>query len=102
MSALGHYRTNHRRPKSTVVRFGPKADKRGYGWIVRYVPKAVVSLHAMNSRPSRSFDLLDFRIAYYLAPFRGFICDELAEFRRRHRHWHAAEIGETSFQFWIC
>jgi hypothetical protein len=26
MSALGHKRTNHRGPKSAVVRFGPKAD----------------------------------------------------------------------------
>jgi hypothetical protein len=27
MSALGHKRTSHRGPKSTFVRFGPKADK---------------------------------------------------------------------------
>ena len=32
VSALGHKRTNHRGPKSTVVRFGPKADKRMGGW----------------------------------------------------------------------
>jgi len=38
MSALGQKRTNHRRPKSAVVRFGPKADKRGNDRIVRYVP----------------------------------------------------------------
>jgi hypothetical protein len=38
MSLLGQKRTNHRRLKSTFVRFGPKADKRGYGWIVRFVP----------------------------------------------------------------
>src|SRR5450759_1189496 len=38
MSAVGQKRTNRRRPKSTFVRFGPKADKRGRDWIVRYVP----------------------------------------------------------------
>ena len=32
MSQLGQKRTNHRGPKSTVVRFGPKADiRRGIG-----------------------------------------------------------------------
>jgi len=40
MSAFGQKRTNHREPKSTVVRFSPKADKHGYGWIVRFVPGA--------------------------------------------------------------
>jgi hypothetical protein len=35
MSASGQKRTNHRRLKSTFVRFGPKADKRECGWIVR-------------------------------------------------------------------
>ena len=34
MSALGHKRTTHPRPKSTVVRYGPITDKRGRGWIV--------------------------------------------------------------------
>jgi hypothetical protein len=38
---MGHKRTNRRRPKSTVVRFGPKADKRGCGWNVRSVPIAI-------------------------------------------------------------
>jgi hypothetical protein len=37
---MGHKRTNHHGLKSTFVRFGPKADKRGRGWIVRYVPIA--------------------------------------------------------------
>jgi len=35
MSALGHKRTKRPGPKSAVVRFGPKADKRGRDWIVR-------------------------------------------------------------------
>ena len=35
MSQLGLKQTNHRRPKSIVVRCCPKADKRGRGWIVR-------------------------------------------------------------------
>jgi hypothetical protein len=42
LSLMGHKRTNHRGPKSTFVRFGPKADKRGDGWIVRYVPQATL------------------------------------------------------------
>jgi len=33
-------RTTHPRPKPNFVRFGPKADKRGRGWIVRFVPIA--------------------------------------------------------------
>jgi hypothetical protein len=40
MSLLGHKRTKHRWPKSTVVRFGPKADKTERNWIVRFVPIA--------------------------------------------------------------
>ena len=40
MSAMGQKRTNHRGPKSTFVRFGPKADKHECGWIVREVPEA--------------------------------------------------------------
>jgi hypothetical protein len=43
MSLLGHKRTNHRGPKSNFVCFGPKADKRGRGWNVRYVPKADIA-----------------------------------------------------------
>ena len=35
---LGHKRTNHPRPKSAVVCFGPIADKHGRNWIVRFVP----------------------------------------------------------------
>jgi hypothetical protein len=35
MSLMGQKWTNHRGPKSTFVRFGPKADKRGRNWIVR-------------------------------------------------------------------
>jgi hypothetical protein len=38
MSLMGHKRTNYRWPKSTIVRFSPKADKCGCGWNVRYVP----------------------------------------------------------------
>jgi hypothetical protein len=41
MSLMGHKRTNRRGLKSTVVRFGPKANKRGYGWIVRFVPLSI-------------------------------------------------------------
>jgi hypothetical protein len=37
-SELGQKRTNRRGPKSTVVRFGPKADKSEHNWIVRLVP----------------------------------------------------------------
>jgi hypothetical protein len=37
---MGHKRTNHRGLKSTLIRFGPKADKRGRNWIVRFVPIA--------------------------------------------------------------
>jgi len=40
MAAPDQKRTNRPRPKSTFVRFGPKADKRGGGWNVRYVPGA--------------------------------------------------------------
>jgi len=32
---MGHKRTNRHGLKPTVVRFGPKADKRGRNWIVR-------------------------------------------------------------------
>jgi hypothetical protein len=42
-SALGHKRTNHREPKSTFVRFGPKADKTCGAANVRYVPIADIS-----------------------------------------------------------
>jgi hypothetical protein len=37
---MGQKRTNNRRAKSNFVRFGPIADKRRCGWIVRYVPLA--------------------------------------------------------------
>ena len=40
MSEMGHKRPSHRAPKSTFVRFGPIADKRGCGWIVGFVPIA--------------------------------------------------------------
>src|ERR1019366_5145164 len=40
MSEMGHKRPNHRGPKSTFVRFGPIADKRGCGRFVRFVPIA--------------------------------------------------------------
>jgi hypothetical protein len=42
--------SNHFRPKSTNVRFGPKADKRGRGRFVRYVPKAVIQGDSRASR----------------------------------------------------
>jgi hypothetical protein len=42
VSALGQRRTNHRDSKSTFVRFDPKADKRGCGQKVRFVPKAII------------------------------------------------------------
>ena len=35
MSALGHKRTNHRRPKSDFVHYCPKADSRWRGCFVR-------------------------------------------------------------------
>jgi hypothetical protein len=35
--------TNHRRPKLDFVRFGPKADKRQRGRIVRLVPEADIA-----------------------------------------------------------
>jgi hypothetical protein len=50
---LGHERTNRSRPKSTFVRFGPKADKRARGWIVRYVPITAFAA----SRIRRQFDI---------------------------------------------
>jgi hypothetical protein len=40
MSALGQKRRNHLAPKSTFVRYVPKADKRGHNWIVRLVAEA--------------------------------------------------------------
>jgi hypothetical protein len=40
ISLLGQKRTNHRGPKSTVVRCSPKADIRERGWNVRFVPIA--------------------------------------------------------------
>jgi hypothetical protein len=47
MTASGHKRTNRPRPKSTVVCFGPIADKRGCGWFVRFVPIPAIALVAM-------------------------------------------------------
>jgi hypothetical protein len=35
MSVVGHKQTTYLRPKSTVVRYCPKADKRARNWIVR-------------------------------------------------------------------
>ena len=49
MSASGHKRTINPTLKSTFVRFGPKADKRGRGWIVRF-----------SNRPSLGQALSDF------------------------------------------
>jgi hypothetical protein len=38
MSQMGQKRINHHGQKSTVGRFGPKAENRGRGWIVSEVP----------------------------------------------------------------
>jgi hypothetical protein len=38
MSAKGHQRTNGQDQKFGFVRYCPKADKRWYGWNVRFVP----------------------------------------------------------------
>jgi len=35
MSAMGHSLPSQLAPESNNVRFGPKADKRARGWIVR-------------------------------------------------------------------
>jgi hypothetical protein len=40
---LGHKRTNGPELKFGFVRCCPKADKRGRGWIVRFVPKADIA-----------------------------------------------------------
>ena len=40
MSALGQKPTNHHRPKSPFVRFGPKADIGRMRWQVRQGPEA--------------------------------------------------------------
>jgi hypothetical protein len=40
MSALGQSRPSNSASQLTFVRFGPKADKRGHNWIVRFVPTA--------------------------------------------------------------
>ena len=50
MSLLGQKRTSRREPKSTVVRFGPKADKRGRNWIVRFVPGGDIGLPLQFNR----------------------------------------------------
>ena len=44
MSALGHKRTNHPRPKSTFVRCCPKADKICGAANVRFVPLADITV----------------------------------------------------------
>jgi hypothetical protein len=56
MSASGHKRTSRRGPKSTFVRYGPKADKRRRGWVVRFVPEADIGheglqTEAINKNP---------------------------------------------------
>jgi hypothetical protein len=57
MSALGKKRTNHAGPKSEFVRFGPKADIRGCGRIVRFVPIADIPPF-IRSRRRRARELL--------------------------------------------
>src|SRR5262249_8786294 len=37
----------------------------------------------------------------HLAPLLGFIGEELAEFRGRHRQRHGAEVGQSSLYPWI-
>jgi hypothetical protein len=49
MSLMGQKQTTNLRPKSTVIRFGPKADKRGRKLIVRFVPKADVGSTAQRA-----------------------------------------------------
>jgi hypothetical protein len=56
MSASGQKRTNHHGLKFTVVRFGPKADKRGRSWNVRYVPTA-------DSCPQQERSLFDYLVS---------------------------------------
>src|SRR5262249_33734181 len=38
----------------------------------------------------------------HLAPFLGFVGDELAEIGRRASKHRAAQIGKPCFEFWIC
>src|SRR5262249_4873210 len=38
---------------------------------------------------------------HHLCPLLGFVSDELAEFGGRHRHRHAAQIGEPPLDRWI-
>jgi hypothetical protein len=49
MFALGHSRTNSHGPKSSNVRYAPKADNRGRGRFVREVPIADVA-YALETR----------------------------------------------------
>jgi hypothetical protein len=49
---MGQKRTSRRGPKSNFVCFGPKADKRGRSWIVRFVPLA-------NNAPQQIASLFD-------------------------------------------
>src|SRR5215468_11576057 len=38
----------------------------------------------------------------HLRPLLGFVSDEFAEVGGRHRHWHAAQLGEPRLEFGIC
>src|SRR6516165_5883331 len=38
----------------------------------------------------------------HLCPLLGFVSDEFAEVGGRHRHWHAAQLGEPRLEFGIC
>jgi hypothetical protein len=51
---LGHKRTTYPRSKSTVVRFGQKADKRKRNWIVRFVPEADITTAIRQILAARS------------------------------------------------
>src|ERR1017187_6596544 len=88
MSELGHKRTNRNGPKSTFVRFGPKADKHGRGWIVRYVPIA-------TNAPQQTASLFDHLVGNgehargngEAERFRGLEVDHELEFcRLNYRH----------------
>src|ERR1035438_3990634 len=53
MSLMGHLRPSHPALRQSNVRIDPKADKRGCGWIVRFVPETD-SCTAANNIPIRS------------------------------------------------
>src|SRR5262249_31717549 len=44
---------------------------------------------------------LDTGELHHLGPLFGFLCDQLAELRRRSRQRHAAEVGETGLHLGV-